>query len=98
MSHPSSDPPPAGPSPRAGASWLPAWMMALADRPVAVLLICFTVTGVLGVPLILASRAFSPTMKVVWTVVVTAYTAALVACVAGIVYSVYQSAASLYGM
>lgn len=44
-----------------------------------VLLMCFGVLGVLGVPLICFSRAFTRREKVVWSVIVTLYTIALIA-------------------
>ena len=48
------------------------------DNPWAVLAILFLVTGVLGLPLLWMSRGFSPLMKVVWSVIVTIYTAAAI--------------------
>jgi hypothetical protein len=48
----------------------------IVDNPWAILAILFLVAGVLGVPLLWISRAFSPLMKIVWSVVVTVYTAA----------------------
>jgi hypothetical protein len=49
----------------------------LVDNPWAVLALLFLVMGVLGIPLLWWSRGFSTVMKVVWTLVVTCYTAAL---------------------
>ncbi len=55
-----------------------------------VLAILFLVTGVLGIPLLWINRNFSTTERIVWTIIVTIYTTALVAFTAGIVWWAYQ--------
>ena len=49
------------------------------DRPWTVLVLLFGATGVLGLPVLWASRSFSIRNKIVLSLAVTIYTAALVA-------------------
>ena len=58
----------------------------LIDNPYFVLALLFGVTGVLGVPVLVRSRAFSPTNKLLLAVAVTLYTMALIALVGWILY------------
>jgi len=48
------------------------------DNPYLILFTMFFVTGATGLPLIWVSRSFSPLMKVVWSIVVTLYTALII--------------------
>ncbi len=57
-----------------------------ADSPVLVLLSCFFVFAIFGIPLIFICRKFSPVMKVFWSAVVILYTLFLFACVGAILY------------
>lgn len=50
----------------------------LLDNPWFILVLLFGAMGVLGVPLLVKSRAFSPLVKCVIAVTVTLYTALLV--------------------
>jgi hypothetical protein len=56
----------------------------------AVLAILFLVTGVLGLPLLWINRKFSNVERVLWSIIVTLYTVALVALVAAIVVWAYR--------
>ncbi|QDU95410.1 hypothetical protein [Lignipirellula cremea] len=55
------------------------------DNAWLILGLLFGVTGALGLPVLWISRKFSPLMKVVWSVVVLAYTALLIGVVCWIV-------------
>lgn len=66
----------------------PQWRKYV-DSPGLVLLSCFTVFAVFGIPLIFMCRKFSPVMKVFWSAVVILYTLLLFACVGGILYWTY---------
>lgn len=57
----------------------PDWLAPVANSRAAVLGILFFVTGVLGLPLLWVSSRFTRTQKIVLSVVVTIYTAALIA-------------------
>lgn len=91
MSRPSDVPiDPASPAPTLAASEDsraddPQWRKYV-DSPGLVLLSCFTVFAVFGIPLIFMCRKFSPVMKVFWSAVVILYTLLLFACVGGILY------------
>jgi hypothetical protein len=50
----------------------------LLDRPIVILGLLFGVMAVLGIPLLWQSRAFGRPLKIVLSVVVTLYTAALI--------------------
>lgn len=63
----------------------PQWRK-YADSPVLVLLSCFFVFAIFGIPLIFMCRKFSPVMKVFWSAVVILYTLFLFACVGAILY------------
>lgn len=63
----------------------PQWRK-YADSPVLVLLSCFFVFAIFGIPLIFICRKFSPVMKVFWSAVVILYTLFLFACVGAILY------------
>ena len=47
------------------------------DTPVVILVLLFGVMAIFGLPLLWASKAFSPLMKVLLSVVVTLYTLAI---------------------
>ncbi|HEV7280073.1 MAG TPA: hypothetical protein VGN57_07645 [Pirellulaceae bacterium] len=66
----------------------PQWRKYV-DSPGLVLLSCFTVFAVFGIPLIFMCRKFSPVMKLFWSAVVILYTLLLFACVGGILYWTY---------
>ena len=83
---PAASPAPA--SPDASRADDPQWRKYV-DSPGLVLLSCFTVFAVFGLPLIFMCRKFSPVMKVFWSIVVILYTLLLFACVGGIVYWTY---------
>ncbi len=57
-----------------------------------VLAMLFCVTGVLGVPLLWMNRDFSRTERVVWAIVVTIYTAILIAITVSVVMWAYHRA------
>jgi hypothetical protein len=56
------------------------------DNPWAVLALLFLVTGFLGIPVLWMSRGFTTTMKVVLSIVVTAYTLLLIGCTIGVLW------------
>lgn len=56
----------------------PGTLRLMADNRWAVLALLFFVTGVLGLPVLVASRAFTPAQKMLVALLNTAWTAALV--------------------
>lgn len=60
------------------------------DNKAVVFALLFGVTGCLGIPLLWASRSFTRQEKLLWSVVVTTYTLALMSGVAGIVWWCYR--------
>jgi hypothetical protein len=56
----------------------------------AVLALLFLVSGALGIPLLWINRNFSPTERIVWTIIVIIYTLLLVAFTAWIVWWAYS--------
>ena len=56
----------------------------------AVFAMLFLVTGVLGIPLLWVNRNFSQTERIIWSIIVTIYTAALVLVAAMIVLWSYR--------
>ncbi len=67
-----------------------AGKMELLQSRGAVLAVLFLVTGVLGVPLLWINRRFSTTERIVWTIIVTLYTAALLAFVGWVLWWAYS--------
>lgn len=67
-------------------------LRAAIDQPLPVLLLLFFVTGFLGLPVLWISRGFSPTMKVVWSIVVTIYTLILIGCTAAVLWWAWSQA------
>ena len=67
-------------------------LRAAIDHPYAVLGLLFFVTGFLGLPVLWMSRAFTPTMKVVLSIVVTIYTLLLIGCTIGVLWWVWSKA------
>lgn len=63
----------------------------LLDNRAAIFVMLFCVTGFLGIPVLCASRGFTRTEKLVWSVVVTLYTCVLIAITAAIVWWSYTS-------
>lgn len=61
-----------------------------ADNPWVVLACLFLAAGALGIPLIWVSRAFSKPVKVLLTVLVTAYTASMLWLVWLVVVAFYR--------
>lgn len=61
------------------------------DTPWVMLLVLFGMTGVLGLPALWASRGFSGWMKLLLSVVVTAYTALLVWITWLSIHAAYES-------
>ena len=74
----------------------PQWRKYV-DNPGLVLLSCFFVFAIFGLPLIFMCRKFSPAMKIFWSIVVTLYTAFLLACFAGIMYWCWLQITSAFG-
>jgi heme/copper-type cytochrome/quinol oxidase subunit 2 len=64
----------------------------LAENRAAVFATLFLVTGCLGVPLLWISSRFSRLERIVWSVVVTLYTAALIALVVAVCIWAYRRA------
>jgi hypothetical protein len=64
------------------------WDQLLASRRMLLVLL-FCVTGFLGLPLLWMSRAFTPGEKILWSVLNTLYTLALIAIVVGVCYWCY---------
>lgn len=56
----------------------------LLQNRLAVLALLFLVTGCLGIPLLWVNKRFTTGQRVLWSIVVTLYTAALVAIVAAV--------------
>lgn len=65
------------------------WEQLLSSRKM-ILLLLFCATGFLGLPLLWMSQAFTVAEKVIWSVVNTIYTLALIAATIGICYWCYQ--------
>lgn len=63
---------PENPSPESGQA------SQLLQQKWAVLLVLFTVTGFLGIPLLWMNKRFSEFERIAWAVVVTGYTTALI--------------------
>lgn len=61
-------------------------LRAAIDTPWAVLALLFLVTGCLGLPVLWISRSFSTRMKIVWSLVATLYTGALVGCTSAVLW------------
>jgi len=57
---------------------MPAEQERFLEQRLPILVIMFAVTGVLGLPLLWLSPAFSRRGKITWTIIVTIYTVALV--------------------
>lgn len=74
----------------------PQWRKYV-DSPGLVLLSCFFVFAVFGIPLIFMCRKFSPVTKVFWSAVVILYTLFLFACVGGILYWTYLQVSQAIG-
>jgi hypothetical protein len=55
-----------------------------------ILLLLFCATGFLGLPLLWMSRAFTTTEKIVWSILNTLYTSALIAIAIGVCYWCYR--------
>ena len=90
----SPDPPvstsdPAGAEPPRGSGFR--------DNRWVVLMILFLGTGCLGLPLLWSSRAFSHKEKVIWSIVVTLYTLALLAAIVGFCWWLYLRVMSALG-
>jgi uncharacterized membrane protein len=64
------------------------WEQLLSNRR-SILLMLFCVTGFLGLPLLWMSHAFSNTEKVVWSILNSLYTLALIGICVGICYWSY---------
>lgn len=62
----------------------------LVQSRVAVLAMLFLVTGFLGIPLLWMNKSFSSTERIVWAIVVTIYTLALIAFAAAVVMWSYR--------
>ncbi|MFK8115109.1 MAG: hypothetical protein AB8B91_23105 [Rubripirellula sp.] len=56
----------------------------------AVLAMLFLVTGFLGIPLLWMNKKFSPTERIVWSIIVTIYTSVLIWIAAAIVIWSYR--------
>ncbi|HTN73995.1 MAG TPA: hypothetical protein VL096_02065 [Pirellulaceae bacterium] len=74
------------PEPAPPASWRQA-----VDNPWVVLGLLFFVMAILGLPILWMSKAFSPPMKIVLSIVVTLYTIAAIGCTGAIVWWAWQS-------
>lgn len=72
------------------------WQRVVNSRG-AMLAMLFCVTGVLGVPFLWKSQAFSAAEKVVWSVVVTVYTCLLLWGTAAILMWSYRTISSALG-
>lgn len=64
------------------------WEQILSSRK-TILLLLFCVTGVLGLPLLWLSPAFTAGEKLLWSIVNTLYTLALLALAIGVCYWCY---------
>lgn len=64
------------------------WGQLLSNRK-TIFLLLFGVTGFLGLPLLWMSPAFTTGEKVLWTIVNTLYTVALIGLAAGVCYWCY---------
>lgn len=64
----------------------------LAENRAAVFATLFLVTGCLGIPLLWMSSRFSRPERIVWSVIVTLYTAALIALVVAVFIWAYRRA------
>ena len=64
------------------------WEQLLSNRK-WILLLLFCVTGVLGLPVLWLSYAFTTTEKIVWSIVNIAYTLMLIGACAGVIYWCY---------
>lgn len=73
------------PKPSKGRS---QWETILSSRR-TIFIILFGMTGVLGLPLLWLSHAFSAWEKVLWSALNTLYTLALIAMAAGVCYWCY---------
>lgn len=100
MSRPTDAPidPAAMPASATGSSRAddPQWRKYV-DSPGLVLLSCFFVFAIFGIPLIFMCRKFSPVMKVFWSVVVVLYTLFLFACVGAVLYWTYLQVSAALG-
>ncbi len=67
-------------------------LRAALDNPYAVLALLFFVTGFLGLPALWISRGFTPTMKVVWSIIVIIYTLLLIGCTIGVLMWAWSKA------
>lgn len=74
------------PQPSRGRS---QWEQILSNRT-TILFLLFGATGVLGLPLLWMSPVFSAGEKILWTIVNTLYTAALIGLAAWVCYWCYQ--------
>lgn len=83
----------AGPPP---VALVPASRLSqLLNSRAAILGLLFCVTGFLGIPFLWKSPKFSRTEKIVWSVVVTIYTLALIAIAAAICWWSYTQISQL---
>lgn len=64
------------------------WEQLLSNRK-TIFLLLFGVTGFLGLPILWMSHAFTTGEKVLWTIVNTIYTLALIGLAAGVCYWCY---------
>ena len=64
------------------------WEQLLSNRK-TIFLLLFGVTGFLGLPVLWMSHAFNTGEKVLWTIVNTLYTLALIGLAAGVCYWCY---------
>lgn len=85
---------PANPTPPLGKpdkTASPNKLLHLMNNRGAVFLMLFCVTGFLGLPFLFKSSAFTTTEKIIWSVVVTAYTCVLLWITGAIVLWSYNS-------
>lgn len=73
------------PQPSRGES---QWEQLLSNRK-TIFILLFGVTGFLGLPVLWMSHAFTTGEKVIWTIVNTIYTLALIGLAAGVCYWCY---------
>ena len=72
------------------ADHVPSTNQRLVQSRSAVFAMLFLVTGVLGIPLLWMNRNFSNNERIFWSIVVTIYTAVLIAIAAAIVIWSYR--------
>ena len=87
----SQGPPPTEPRSAPSAPGTPPGSLdPLLESKAAILGVLFTVTGVLGLPLLWYSPRFSPRERWIWAVVVTLYTLLLIALVVWVLQWSYR--------